>query len=380
MPGGFHPPLSVIKSWPKPNYIDPPAKGHELVAISLSLGILATVAVVARIWVRVKIQKNPGLDDLFLVLSIKRSVSNVLAVGTKTRWHRHIWDVTPDSVVGRQYHSWVVQMLFVFATCFAKVSTLLLYKRVVQSTSRRLYMIIVNIALGILAMYGITFVVLMAMQCQPTEAYWMQFSYPVPYTKEFKCMFEGITPISNAIISVITDFITALLPMLLFTQLRIPKVEKIALSILFGVAFLICMCGIVRTVIIRRLCYESYDVTWGSHDLWVWITIETDLLIFCSAIPPLKCLFNGILHPSQGSKNSENVRLAKLGQFSNSNYRQTPSDPKGSLSDDPTFGPEDPHTSESKLVSLPFYKSPEPSGIVVTKTHTTWQKTEGNQV
>lgn len=146
-------------------------------------------------------------------------------------------------------------------------------------------MIIVNIALGILAMYGITFVVLMAMQCQPTEAYWMQFSYPVPYAKDFKCMFEGITPMSNAIISVITDFITALLPMLLFTQLRIPKVEKIALSILFGVAFVyvqmgfrsplfkiyivtdknflssICICGIVRTVIIRKLCYESYDVT-----------------------------------------------------------------------------------------------------------------------
>lgn len=87
MPGGFHPPLSVIKSWPKPNYIDPPAKGHELVAISLSLGILATVAVAARIWVRVKIQKNPGLDDLFLVLSI---VSEPECRASAPRWRDQV--------------------------------------------------------------------------------------------------------------------------------------------------------------------------------------------------------------------------------------------------------------------------------------------------
>ncbi|KLJ10801.1 hypothetical protein EMPG_13839 [Blastomyces silverae] len=251
MPGGFHPPLSVIKSWPKPNYVDPEAKGHDLVAISITLGLLATIAVGARLWVRLKIQRNPGLDDLFLFLSLIPMLGNTalfVLIGAKHRWHRHIWDVTPDSLVGRQYrstlkHSWVVQVLFVFATCFAKVSTLLLYKRVVQSTSRRLYMVIVNIALGILAIYGVAFVILMALQCQPTEAYWMQFSYPIPYTKDFKCMFEGTTPMANAVMSVITDFIAAMLPMLLFTQLRLPRNDKIALSILFGVGFLYVQIG-----------------------------------------------------------------------------------------------------------------------------------------
>ncbi|PGH02661.1 hypothetical protein GX51_04544 [Blastomyces parvus] len=359
MPGGFHPPPSVIKSWPKPNYVDPEAKGHDLVAIAIALGLLATIAVGARLWVRLKIQKNPGLDDLFLFLSIIPMLGITalfVLIGAKHRWHRHIWDVTPDSIVGRQYHSWVVQMLFVFATCFAKVSTLLLYKRVVQSTSRRLYMIIVNIALGILTIYGITFVVLMAVQCLPTEAYWMQFSYAVPYTKDFKCMFEGITPMANAIMSVITDFLAAMLPMLLFTQLRLPKMDKIALSILFGVGFLICICG-------------------ESHDLWVWLTIETDLLIFCSAIPPLKCLVNSFIRPLKGSKNSASLRLSKLGRFPTLTYGHSRSDSKGGLSDGASFGHEGggcPQSSESKLVALPVYTEPEASAIIVAKTHLAW--------
>ncbi|OJD22069.1 hypothetical protein ACJ73_06589 [Blastomyces percursus] len=433
MPGGFHPPPSVIKSWPKPNYVDPEAKGHDLVAISITLGLLATIAVGARLWVRLKIQRNPGLDDLFLFLSIIPMLGNTalfVLIGAKHRWHRHIWDVTPDSLVGRQYVSCLINTdrlcmrilltdinikalmgspnavipgpfllctpiclslneysypnfspSFVFATCFAKVSTLLLYKRVVQSTSRRLYMVIVNIALGILAIYGIAFVILMALQCQPTEAYWMQFSYPVPYTKDFKCMFEGTTPMANAIMSVITDFIAAMLPMLLFTQLRLPRMDKIALSILFGVGFLYVQIDWDQLDSLPNTPPPHHSQG-GSHDLWVWLTVETDLLIFCSAIPPLKCLFNNIIRPLRGSKNSASLRLAKLARITTSTYSYSQSGSKGTYSDEPAFGHESggPQGSKSKLVTSPVYAEPEAPAIVVTKTHSTWVGKGDDQV
>lgn len=72
MPGGFHPPLSVILSWPEPNYTDPAARGHQLLAVTVTFGLLAIIFVAARLWSRIKIQKNAGLDDLFISLALVR--------------------------------------------------------------------------------------------------------------------------------------------------------------------------------------------------------------------------------------------------------------------------------------------------------------------
>ena len=70
MTTGFHPPLSVIATWPKPNYIDPETKGKELFVISLILCILAVVFVTARLVVRGRIQRQLGLDDYLLAIGL----------------------------------------------------------------------------------------------------------------------------------------------------------------------------------------------------------------------------------------------------------------------------------------------------------------------
>lgn len=68
MPGGFHPPPSVIAAWPKPNYTDPEAKGSELLVVSIVFTVLSSVAVVARLWVRLRHKNQAGADDVILGL------------------------------------------------------------------------------------------------------------------------------------------------------------------------------------------------------------------------------------------------------------------------------------------------------------------------
>lgn len=70
MPGGFHPPPSVIASWPTPNYVDPPTKGKGLFALSLILCIVAIILVGARLYVRGRMQRQLGFDDLFLAIGL----------------------------------------------------------------------------------------------------------------------------------------------------------------------------------------------------------------------------------------------------------------------------------------------------------------------
>jgi hypothetical protein len=97
---------------------------------------------------------------------------------------------------------------------------------------------VVNISIVSIVVYFVGFVLAMVLQCRPTDSYWLQFSYPKPYDRPFHCVFEGEVPMANAVISVVTDFVAALLPMFLFHYLRLPIREKIALSVLFGVGFL----------------------------------------------------------------------------------------------------------------------------------------------
>lgn len=68
MPGGFHPSADVISAWPKANYIDPETKGNELLVVTIIFTTLSTAAVLARLWVRVKYQKEIRADDVMLVV------------------------------------------------------------------------------------------------------------------------------------------------------------------------------------------------------------------------------------------------------------------------------------------------------------------------
>ena len=55
--------------WPKPNYIDPPTKPKYVLVFSCLLGPISLVLLLARLWIRVRIQKNAGVDDWLILAS-----------------------------------------------------------------------------------------------------------------------------------------------------------------------------------------------------------------------------------------------------------------------------------------------------------------------
>jgi hypothetical protein len=64
------PPLSVILSWPTPNYVDPETRGQSLLVVNIILLALCFVAVAARLWARLVILHAPGLDDLLITIAM----------------------------------------------------------------------------------------------------------------------------------------------------------------------------------------------------------------------------------------------------------------------------------------------------------------------
>ena len=63
------PPLSVIESWPKPNYINPIVRGPENIILDLVFFPLVCLVVGIRMYTRLRITYNFGADD-WLILAL----------------------------------------------------------------------------------------------------------------------------------------------------------------------------------------------------------------------------------------------------------------------------------------------------------------------
>ena len=74
MAGGILPPLSVIASWPTPNYVNPVQRGWGLVIATITLSVLSFSMVCARLLARFK-ARNMGSDDWIIMISIVGTLS-----------------------------------------------------------------------------------------------------------------------------------------------------------------------------------------------------------------------------------------------------------------------------------------------------------------
>lgn len=68
--GGVNPPSDVILSWPAPNYINPETHDWTGTNVVIVFLVLAILVYAARIWARLAMAKNAGLDDLVMTIAI----------------------------------------------------------------------------------------------------------------------------------------------------------------------------------------------------------------------------------------------------------------------------------------------------------------------
>jgi hypothetical protein len=70
MPGGIQPPVEEMLKWPKSNYENPLTRPHYVLVTACVLGPLTVAMLFARLWVRVRMQRNAGLDDWLMLASL----------------------------------------------------------------------------------------------------------------------------------------------------------------------------------------------------------------------------------------------------------------------------------------------------------------------
>jgi hypothetical protein len=94
------PPLSVLASWPTPNYVNPQTRGPAGKIVGSILITLVTVILVLRLYTRRFISKGLGIDDVLIILAYVRSSS--------LTWLLHLLNYVTDTRYGACYirHRW----------------------------------------------------------------------------------------------------------------------------------------------------------------------------------------------------------------------------------------------------------------------------------
>lgn len=70
MGGGVDPPMEVVFSWPKPNYINPETRGNAVVILEGVLLALCYIIVALRVYTRAIQARNFGIDDALIVFNL----------------------------------------------------------------------------------------------------------------------------------------------------------------------------------------------------------------------------------------------------------------------------------------------------------------------
>lgn len=63
------PPASVLVTWPRPNYENPPTRGEAGKVVATILTFLVTLVLGIRVYTRRFISKGFGLDDILILIA-----------------------------------------------------------------------------------------------------------------------------------------------------------------------------------------------------------------------------------------------------------------------------------------------------------------------
>jgi hypothetical protein len=77
MPGGIQFPLEEFLKWPAGNYDNPITRPKHILILSCVLGPISVAVLFARLWVRMRMQRNAGLDDWLMLAALVRRFPRV---------------------------------------------------------------------------------------------------------------------------------------------------------------------------------------------------------------------------------------------------------------------------------------------------------------
>ncbi|KAF2129007.1 hypothetical protein P153DRAFT_341421 [Dothidotthia symphoricarpi CBS 119687] len=300
MPGGTHPPLEVVQSWPTPNYINPITRPNTVLLLACICGPITVATLLARLWVRIFLQRTPGWDDWLMLIATVRCTflmtAAELTIADTNPFDRHVWDTevfrNPEKIVLSRKYVLAILCFFCTTSGLIKVSILLFYRRLSARAVSNNFRWATWLSIGFIVAYTIALTLAPLFGCNPISAFWDQGNpIWVKQGHKFHCFDEGADIFVAGLLSAIQDFITAILPSFLYWNLQISLRQKIPLIGIFALGYGVVALASLRAYYCWRIYYDTYDVSWETWKLFVVTMLELHVGAFCANAPAMKVFF-----------------------------------------------------------------------------------------
>ncbi|KAK1750077.1 hypothetical protein QBC47DRAFT_124595 [Echria macrotheca] len=165
---------------------------------------------------------------------------------------------------------------------FTKLSILCLYIRVLTYERVRLA---AKILLGIVLVSHIYILATLFTACVPLDAFWDFSKRETAYCHDISVYW------SHAGLNIVTDFLIFMLPLTVIHKVRTIRPQKIALLVIFILAFTVCIISLARVALLVVASNSiARDVTWDAASTATWNSWEINIAIVCACLTTMKPL------------------------------------------------------------------------------------------
>ncbi|CAG7953771.1 unnamed protein product [Penicillium nalgiovense] len=278
-----------------PEYINQ-TKGPRILGIFWSFFSVSVVMISLRLYIRARMLRNIGLDDYIIVAAmimvasytILTTVNVVLGYGSHTSvlMERGGMDLV-ERILVINYADFALGIIS-FTT--PKLAVAALLNRIMNPG--RFHRIWLWILTGSVFVTSSICIIVLFTMCDPPQALW-----------KIRLMTEGATcrptkilvgyAIFTGVLSAVVDLYLAIYPTVVLLQLQMSMKKKLALCAALGLGAVACAMAIVKCLQLPGL-YDKEDSTYGTADLVIWTSVESNIIIMASCIPTLGPMYEMI--------------------------------------------------------------------------------------
>ncbi|KAH9905423.1 hypothetical protein F4778DRAFT_707182 [Xylariomycetidae sp. FL2044] len=263
---------------------------ETILGVVITFMALSWIFVALRLYVRFKVVRAPGWDDLCVVLYLLMTTAGSIAICVSVRYGlgKHFLLLDPSwQWEGYLKAFYVANAAYVTSTTFIKEALLLQYLRVFDRGFFMHYLILFFIVFT--ACWGLAYSFLAWVPCLPVNQFWIAdpgarcYAYGSPSPEPFVLTYESHTAVNTVL-----DIIVLLIPLPLFFKEGTSFATKMRLVGLLSMGLLVIAFAIWRlaTIVDHQVAtWPTRDPTWYGPISILLAVLEVDAAAVCASVP-----------------------------------------------------------------------------------------------
>ncbi|KAF1919682.1 hypothetical protein BDU57DRAFT_441371 [Ampelomyces quisqualis] len=280
--------MQMMADPPDPNVVPLGNRHATIYGVTIPFHILCWVAVGLRLHTRLRVVRQPGLDDLIIVFALVFKLIGLVAFygGLREGMGKHIIYIF-NNLEMTMIWFYVANGTYIMTTVCVKLSLLFQYLRLFREGYRR---VVTWILLIMVVLWGTVFTFMAWFPCFPVSGFWDKRM--VPQAKCYGFGYRTVDEAKNTLFAfsgsnIVLDTAIFVLPLTEYFKPDLKRKQILAMTGLFTFGSIVVLMAILRlwSGVKYNNTVTLYDFTWWMPEVWLFSCLEVDFAIISASMP-----------------------------------------------------------------------------------------------